>query len=630
MLNNEIIKIWMLDVSLQNKAILEFYFDSMGKSLYKEVDPDDASAYIFDYDFPGAKESWEETYQLIKRPAIVISINEVELPQTVWLAKPLSAKALTDAAPKIREMINIADEQNKKVKAVDTTLEKSVNNETGIEQKSEPELALAKIDMFSAIATEINVAEQEQREKSTTNESITTGEENDLPASDSAAELQETPPLAESTSEENDIDALLASLISGEGLREVMREKGDTVAGTESSTELSLEDSEENVEDSRVEDIRKSVEISAIEDDGDSGLSKGTSSDIKDQSDEILLAPQADSDLQPDSLELELDTVDLELDVIAINDIEADQLKEKKAPDNNDTSEKSADAELQSLLNEIRVEADNSESSNHSSQFTHADSANDTNGEMTNVYSHTNAEKRWGLLCGESKDINRGQDIKNITYSLNNHMFAIFLENLDKAKKSGDVMRLKHDDIVIVIDCKLDHIYSNLSIFSEEYTSFCYEPINKDDIKVHELDQSEVRLYRKKMQEKPENTQFIEAFIWTTSLLTSRGRLQEKTDINKKFGLKTWPNLTRLEQIPHAMQIAAVFSKNPGSLQEIPGWLGIPQRYVFAFYNAALALNMIELDSSKFKTGTFDTINISENKAKNRGFFGRLLKRLTS
>ena len=86
-----------------------------------------------------------------------------------------------------------------------------------------------------------------------------------------------------------------------------------------------------------------------------------------------------------------------------------------------------------------------------------------------------------------------------------------------------------------------------------------------------------------------------------------------------------------MELMPHAMQIAAVFSKQPGSLLEISSWLNIEQRYVFAFYNAALALDMIETDSKNLNKSklSFNAQNTKSEKQE-RGFFSRLLKRLKS
>jgi len=244
----------------------------------------------------------------------------------------------------------------------------------------------------------------------------------------------------------------------------------------------------------------------------------------------------------------------------------------------------------------------------------------------------TKADKRCALLCGDKKNIQNNKELKDNYYTLNKHMLSILLDQIEVTKEdSKKVLRLKHNDIIIVINSAEDLIYCNYSLEREEFADFCFNTVNPDDFKIHELDYSEIKLYKTKSIEAPEEAHSFEAFIWTVSLLTSRGRLLEHTDIKKKIGLKTWPNLTRLESFPHAMNIAAVFSKHPGSLQDVPKWLNIPQRYVFAFYNAAMALNMVEFNSNNLKSSKFAfKLNASTEEKKERGFFGRLLKRLKS
>ena len=186
-------------------------------------------------------------------------------------------------------------------------------------------------------------------------------------------------------------------------------------------------------------------------------------------------------------------------------------------------------------------------------------------------------------------------------------------------------MRLKIRSQLFIIDYNRDFVYHDRSIFTDEYAEVCQRTVNPAEIKIHDLDHSEQRLYQQKMIDDAEHCHTIDSFIWTTSMLISRGRLPKGTDINNKVGLKYWPNLTRLEQIPNGMQIAAVFYKHPGSLVEISNWLKIDQRYIFAFYNASLSLGLIELDSKKIRSNPH--LKALPKKNKNRGFFSRLLKR---
>jgi len=86
----------------------------------------------------------------------------------------------------------------------------------------------------------------------------------------------------------------------------------------------------------------------------------------------------------------------------------------------------------------------------------------------------------------------------------------------------------------------------------------------------------------------------VDAFIWLTALLSSRGRLPEGTDLRQLVRLGQWSHLTRLTPTPHSLKTVALWSAGETSLHDTPARLGIPQRYVFAFYSAALAVGMVE------------------------------------
>ncbi|MEH6457574.1 MAG: hypothetical protein V7749_14695, partial [Cocleimonas sp.] len=301
-------------------------------------------------------------------------------------------------------------------------------------------------------------------------------------------------------------------------------------------------------------------------------------------------------------------------ETIAIEDDLDDVLenKEKLAPSDKDK----ADFDLQSLLNEVREEAGADPS---------VQSGVMSGSEQTNV------EKRWIQLCGNIDSITTQKEVAKISFTLKDHLLDVLLKQIEATKDSEQLYRIKYNDLIIVLDHSQDCIYCNLPVTSDEYSETCFAEIEHKQIKVHDLDYSEVKLYRDKIEQNPDRAHSIESFIWSTSLLTSRGRLPAKTDITKKIGLKMWPNLTRVELTPNAMQIAAVFSKNPGNLLEVSEWLGLEQRYVFAFYNAALSLGMIELDSSKLKKPSFSLgKKNSKDKSEERSFFGRLLQRLKS
>ncbi len=83
-------------------------------------------------------------------------------------------------------------------------------------------------------------------------------------------------------------------------------------------------------------------------------------------------------------------------------------------------------------------------------------------------------------------------------------------------------------------------------------------------------------------------------FLWEITLWSSRGHLPEGTSLDIPLRLKNWPNFTRLMETPHAMRIAALWSRKPYSLLRTYQELDVPQRYVFAFYSAANSAGLIE------------------------------------
>ena len=116
--------------------------------------------------------------------------------------------------------------------------------------------------------------------------------------------------------------------------------------------------------------------------------------------------------------------------------------------------------------------------------------------------------------------------------------------------------------------------------------------------------------------------------LWKVAIWASRGRLPQKfNDIDVKFKLKYWPNLTRFMMTPHAMEIAALWLNKPISLRKTIILLNIPQRYIFSFYSAAIALNLIvfEKNTQLEKPISSSTKFAIKRKTKRKGVFGKLL-----
>jgi hypothetical protein len=111
--------------------------------------------------------------------------------------------------------------------------------------------------------------------------------------------------------------------------------------------------------------------------------------------------------------------------------------------------------------------------------------------------------------------------------------------------------------------------------------------------------------------------QRLDHVLWQTALETSAGRLPVGVDPAVTVYLKHWPNLTRLHRTPHALRIAALWTTKGAGLLETAQTLKIAQRHVFAFYNAALALDLITEDGAQVRRAQRKTKN-------NRGLLTRL------
>lgn len=713
MLNNKPIKIGILEASPQTKAILEFFFDSSGKTIFKESSLEEASAYIIDYDFPGSKQRWKEQFNKTKKPGIIISINETELESAFWIKKPLTSKDLIEAAGKINAFLEnnivepiieqpimaISDEQKNKQNK--PTVKK--NNEKPVIQKPAKEevntgLAIAgdegehesifdvtdnfedfSLNPKTETKVETPIAVQDKDPFESNNQTVVSDHYVDLsepkldkdveliePTSNTAdfaissrlVEVDESTPKTEYNNEAleptfntdieekeeiNEINSLLETLISEEENQDL--ESVEIIENT--SFENTNEDTNEDTNfDStllhqNIEENEFNIVLSTIEDDktllnttkedlslSDKNIDTNTS---KDTSDELSVLIKPNNYLDDDDLIASVNQQVMQQENVG----DFEKLEENlSATPENPIEEKtskpvSPEEDLKNLLEEIRLEAESVTSTAPQSQSLRMNRSSKNITQSRNRPT-TPAEERWILTCGNYIRISKNSELKKVSFNPNKHILSAFKDVCQQSKRSNKIVRLKIKGQLFIIDYNRDSIFHDKSIFTDEYAETCQQEVNPTEIKIHGLDSAEERLYQKRVLDEPEYSHTIDSFIWTTSLLISRGRLPKNTDINKRIALKAWPNLTRLEQIPNALQLAAIFSKTPGSLLEISNWINFDQRFVFAFYNAALALDLIEFDSKKMRAIPPNPTKSSKATTQNRGFFSRLLKRIKS
>ncbi|RME35198.1 MAG: hypothetical protein D6786_02620 [Gammaproteobacteria bacterium] len=116
-----------------------------------------------------------------------------------------------------------------------------------------------------------------------------------------------------------------------------------------------------------------------------------------------------------------------------------------------------------------------------------------------------------------------------------------------------------------------------------------------------------------------------DAFLWKLALWTYRGRLPAGFDLQQRVFLRHWPNLTRLLEVPDATRIAALWLEHPMTLPFTARALQVPQRHVFAFYNAAHSIGLAGIVKRESDTLMEQSI---PHRSPQRGLFNRIVNHL--
>ena len=83
--------------------------------------------------------------------------------------------------------------------------------------------------------------------------------------------------------------------------------------------------------------------------------------------------------------------------------------------------------------------------------------------------------------------------------------------------------------------------------------------------------------------------------LWQMALWAARGRLIKPLAAAEKMRLHHWPNFTRWQITPYALQIVALWTRYDLSPMEVAQTLKIPQRYVFAVASAAHSVDLVAI-----------------------------------
>lgn len=122
--------------------------------------------------------------------------------------------------------------------------------------------------------------------------------------------------------------------------------------------------------------------------------------------------------------------------------------------------------------------------------------------------------------------------------------------------------------------------------------------------------------------------QRLDAMLWNIALWTARGRVPSGTSLDAPISLRAWPNLPRLQLIPGAMQIAALWIKQPTGLMATAERLGLPYRYVFSFFTACQALDLVDQAAAASARAAPTVTSAQAAPQERRSLFKRMLNKL--
>lgn len=118
----------------------------------------------------------------------------------------------------------------------------------------------------------------------------------------------------------------------------------------------------------------------------------------------------------------------------------------------------------------------------------------------------------------------------------------------------------------------------------------------------------------------------LDNVLWKTALWSSRGRVEGGTSLDAPVRLRAWPNIPRLMSVPHGLRIAALWVSQPTGLLETARKLNVAHRFVFSFYCACNAFDLVEQLGEVAQSSSSHTAKtVTQEK---RGLFGSLLKKL--
>lgn len=177
-------------------------------------------------------------------------------------------------------------------------------------------------------------------------------------------------------------------------------------------------------------------------------------------------------------------------------------------------------------------------------------------------------------------------------YQPNNYLQGRILDSLSKVKSGDECIRLimpfSQSEMLIIILTKDRKVFVSREV--SELDKFYGFMFGETEVKID--------YFKKSDPEIKDNLQgpslSLEKLLWDASACASLGRLPCDTSETEQLRLKRWPNLTRKKFKPGFLQVAALWSQNSLSIEQMKQNLPKLEQQINAFYSAASSLDLFE------------------------------------
>lgn len=646
--NHARLRVALLSINPRTQALLDYFFLSTGRSAYQACSEAEAEAAIFDFDHPESRLHWEAFHSASGLPGIAISIHEQHLPCTVWVPKPVAPMALLSAANAIQQGLwqpepaseapatsqaeppgtvvtaeTLAAPEPAAAPVIEeapaapeaaTVAPAATPEATASETTPQPE-ALAPIETAVSTAAEaaplpVTVAPAKAESAPVTAPATDTANKTAAPAKKGwlsrltqwlhHEEAKPAAPAASGVTTDTPVTAVAADPVSAETPEAPVAETApppeeattDTVVATPPEAESRDALPATEPEPAPVTTVAETAGAAPLE----SALENAPESIP-----EAEPAPETTSStpaVEPAAVPVAEPAPPAEALLVQATPVQA------TAPEASLT---------QGTARLVSRHPDPAEA-----ETTIPEAAKASNAAPAPAYKinpeELAAERRF---CGEREDMSVPdiQNSKDLFYNPTDYLLAA----LKEAYLVGGKWRVpahvdfEHGGITYIPESNQAY----LEFPETDLSAHCAKPLPKF-LKVRMVAKNELPALKEKFAQGVLLERF-DARLWLAGLETAQGRLPQGTDVKQTVYLKHWPNLTRFQITPHALRIAALWATRGGDLIETAEVLKIPQRHVFAFYNAAFALDLVTHDDSHIRRA-------EKGRHRSHGMFSRLFK----